>query len=260
MSHFATKTFRIRVAVWLVWFLVILASLGQSGTDMPTSPAAPLLGVVVHDVTQSGALFPWLTASRWKNWALHKYRTRRSAHQRAKRTAQMASLSPYQIADWIGQTVLVSVLGMPASKFNDDRLGRTLGALYPHLNAIWGDIVAVALHKTDVDLSVIFYASMPECATPVCGSSLMSPSIPPSPVRSISAGDACKRRWKRPSVSMVATCWSPMTGRSLPRRCFDSTARRMAWRSAFGFARTIYRCRPSTFTRTNVSLPCSLST
>ena len=30
---------------------------------------------------------------------------------------------------------LVSVLGISASKFNDDRLGRTLDALYPHLNA-----------------------------------------------------------------------------------------------------------------------------
>jgi transposase len=69
----------------------------------------------------------------------------------------MLPLPLYQIADWVGQTVLVSILGIPASKFNDDRLGRTLDALYPHLNAIWGDIVAVALHKTGVDLSVIFY-------------------------------------------------------------------------------------------------------
>ncbi|MBU6352013.1 MAG: hypothetical protein KGS73_17895 [Chloroflexi bacterium] len=52
---------------------------------------------------------------------------------------------------------MISVLGIPASKFNDDRLGRTLDALYPHLNAIWGDIVAVALQKSGVDLSVIFY-------------------------------------------------------------------------------------------------------
>lgn len=69
----------------------------------------------------------------------------------------MLPLPLYQISDWVGQTVLVSVLGIPASKFNDDRLGRTLDALYPHLNAIWGDIVAVALQKSGVDLSVIFY-------------------------------------------------------------------------------------------------------
>ena len=228
MGNFATKVSRLRVAVWLVWFLVILAAFGQSSSGMPTSPASPLLGVTTHDVERSGALFPWLTTSRWKKWALHKYRSWRSACQRAKRTAQMARLAMqgvltmaqvvdwltasqmryqlgalpvlyalletlqvrqiinrhcpaqrdvdhgavaivlvlnrlllplplYQIADWVGQTVLVSVLGIPASKFNDDRLGRTLDALQPQLNAIWGDIVAVALQKTGVDLSVIFY-------------------------------------------------------------------------------------------------------
>ena len=228
MSHFATKESQIRVAVWVVWFLVILAALVQSSTGMPTAPTSPLLGVVVHDAAQSGALFPWLSTSRWKKWALHQYRTWRSTYQRAKRTAQMARLAMqgvltmaqvvdwltasqmryqlgalpvlyavletlqvrriinrhcpgacdvdygavaivlvlnrlmlplplYQIADWVGQTVLVSVLGIPTSKFNDDRLGRTLDVLYPHLNAIWGDIVAVALQKTGVDLSVVFY-------------------------------------------------------------------------------------------------------
>ena len=63
----------------------------------------------------------------------------------------------YQLADWVGQTVLVAVLGLPASKFNDDRLGRTLDALYPHLGAIWLEIVEIALQKADIDLSVVFY-------------------------------------------------------------------------------------------------------
>jgi len=63
----------------------------------------------------------------------------------------------YQIADWVGQTVLVAVLGIPADKFNDDRLGRTLDALHPHLDTIWQEIVEVALVKADIDLSVIFY-------------------------------------------------------------------------------------------------------
>ena len=69
----------------------------------------------------------------------------------------MLPLPLYQITDWVGQTVLVGVLGVPASKFNDDRLGRTLDALYPHLGAIWLDIIELALRRTDVDLSVIFY-------------------------------------------------------------------------------------------------------
>jgi hypothetical protein len=68
----------------------------------------------------------------------------------------MLPLPLYQLADWVGQTVLVAVLGLPASKFNDDRLGRTLDALYPHLGAIWLEIVEVALQKAEIDLSVIF--------------------------------------------------------------------------------------------------------
>jgi len=63
----------------------------------------------------------------------------------------------YQVADWIGQTVLVGVLGVPAAKFNDDRLGRTLDALYPHLEAIWLAVVERAMLKADIDLSLIFY-------------------------------------------------------------------------------------------------------
>jgi hypothetical protein len=63
----------------------------------------------------------------------------------------------YQVADWVGQTVLGAVLGLPAAKFNDDRLGRTLDALYPHLESIWLEVVETAMSKADIDLSVIFY-------------------------------------------------------------------------------------------------------
>ena len=69
----------------------------------------------------------------------------------------MFPLPLYQVADWVGGTVLVSVLGIPAIKFNDDRLGRTLDALYPHLEVIWLEVVEVAMLKADIDLSVIFY-------------------------------------------------------------------------------------------------------
>jgi transposase len=69
----------------------------------------------------------------------------------------MFPLPLYQVADWVGQTVLVAVLGVPAAKFNDDRLGRTLDALYPHLEEIWLEVVETALLKADIDLSLIFY-------------------------------------------------------------------------------------------------------
>jgi transposase len=69
----------------------------------------------------------------------------------------MFPLPLYQVADWVGQTVLAAVLGIPAAKFNDDRLERTLDALYPHLESIWLQVVEMALLKADIDLSVIFY-------------------------------------------------------------------------------------------------------
>jgi transposase len=69
----------------------------------------------------------------------------------------MFPLPLYQVADWVGQTVLVAVLGLPAAKFNDDRLGRTLDALYPQLETIWLEVVETALLKADIELSVIFY-------------------------------------------------------------------------------------------------------
>ncbi|MBK8934997.1 MAG: hypothetical protein IPM76_22330 [Chloroflexi bacterium] len=52
-----------------------------------------------------------------------------------------------------------SVLNVPAAKFNDDRLGRTLDALYPHLETIWLAVVELAISKADIDLSVIFYTT-----------------------------------------------------------------------------------------------------
>lgn len=69
----------------------------------------------------------------------------------------MCPLPLYQVADWLGQTVLITVLGVSAAKFNDDRLGRTLDALYPHLEPIWLEVVDVALLKAEIDLSLIFY-------------------------------------------------------------------------------------------------------
>jgi transposase len=69
----------------------------------------------------------------------------------------MLPLPLYQVADWVGQTVLVAVLGLPPAKFNDDRLGRTLDAIYPHLETIWLEVVETAMLKADIDLSVIFY-------------------------------------------------------------------------------------------------------
>jgi len=69
----------------------------------------------------------------------------------------MAPRPLYTIADWAAHTVLVSVLGIPASKLNDDRLARTLDAISEHTRDIWQDVVHHALLRFDIDLSIIFY-------------------------------------------------------------------------------------------------------
>jgi len=63
----------------------------------------------------------------------------------------------YQVADWLGQTVLACTLGIPALKFNDDRLARTLDAIQPHCRDIWQAVTHRALVQAKVDLSLIFY-------------------------------------------------------------------------------------------------------
>jgi hypothetical protein len=63
----------------------------------------------------------------------------------------------YRVMDWLAHTVLTEYVGVPATKFNDDRLGRTLDALAEHAQAIWQDLVSQALLHYHLDLSVLFY-------------------------------------------------------------------------------------------------------
>ena len=63
----------------------------------------------------------------------------------------------YRVADWLAQTVLVYTLGIPAGKFNDDRLARALDAIRPHCREIWQDVVHRAFVQAEIDLSFIFY-------------------------------------------------------------------------------------------------------
>jgi transposase len=63
----------------------------------------------------------------------------------------------YQVADWLAQTVLVYTLNVPAAKFNDDRLARTLDAIRPHCRDIWEAVVHRAMVQAKIDLSLIFY-------------------------------------------------------------------------------------------------------
>ncbi len=61
------------------------------------------------------------------------------------------------VADWAAKTVIEEWTGVPARKLNDDRLGRALDAIYPHLEEIWVEIVGRALLRYAIDLSLVFY-------------------------------------------------------------------------------------------------------
>ena len=63
----------------------------------------------------------------------------------------------YKISDWVTRTVLEKEMGVAATKFNDDRLGRTLDAIAPYVQEIWEEIVTVAIERYQIELSVIFY-------------------------------------------------------------------------------------------------------
>jgi len=63
----------------------------------------------------------------------------------------------FRVADWMGQTVLVKIMGVDAARFNKDRLARTLSALSPHTQEIWQAVVSRAITRYHIDLSVIYY-------------------------------------------------------------------------------------------------------
>jgi len=63
----------------------------------------------------------------------------------------------YKVVDWLATTLVAEHLGVSRSKFNDDRLGRTLDALAEQLPAIWADIQQQTLLRYKIDLSVLFY-------------------------------------------------------------------------------------------------------
>jgi transposase len=62
-----------------------------------------------------------------------------------------------RIADWAAKTAIEELIGVPASKLNDDRLARALDAIYPYLEEIWAEIIGRALVRYRIDLSLVFY-------------------------------------------------------------------------------------------------------
>jgi transposase len=229
--HFATKSRRTQILVWLIWVIACLVFMVVPEQaiviEEPVADLPALVGVVTHDA-RNGPLFPWQPRHRWRKWAWRRYCALRRAHRRALWVARlgrlvltgalslaqlvdlitesqlrrhlgalpvlyallevlqvreiinrhcptaaevdhgtvamvlilnrlMAPRALYKAADWLARTVLVYTLGVPAAKFNDDRLGRTLDAISQRTHDIWQDVVHRAFIQAKIDLALIFY-------------------------------------------------------------------------------------------------------
>ena len=69
-------------------------------------------------------------------------------------------LSPrplYKVGEWWGGTILEDALEIDVEQMYDNRLGRTLDDIQPHLAAIWQDIVVQAILEYDIDLRFLHY-------------------------------------------------------------------------------------------------------
>jgi transposase len=58
---------------------------------------------------------------------------------------------------WLAQTAVAAALGVSPAKLYDQRLGRALDALYPHLGEIWARLVVRAVQVWKLDLNVLHW-------------------------------------------------------------------------------------------------------
>jgi hypothetical protein len=59
----------------------------------------------------------------------------------------MAPKPLYRVEQWMKETAIPHLLSTSADKFNDDRLGRALDEMYPHLRSMWTHIITSAVEK-----------------------------------------------------------------------------------------------------------------
>lgn len=63
----------------------------------------------------------------------------------------------YHVRDWLAETVLPQVLDIRPQKVYDNRLGRALDRLYPHLGELWARLASRAIRVYDLDLNVLHW-------------------------------------------------------------------------------------------------------
>ncbi len=63
----------------------------------------------------------------------------------------------YHVQDWLAETVLPQVLDIAPEKAYDNRLGRALDRLYPHLGELGARLASQAIQVYDLDLNVLHW-------------------------------------------------------------------------------------------------------
>jgi len=63
----------------------------------------------------------------------------------------------YHVQVWLAETVLPQLLGLAPALVYDNRLGRALDRLYPHLGELWARLASRAVQLYDLDLNVLHW-------------------------------------------------------------------------------------------------------
>jgi transposase len=69
-------------------------------------------------------------------------------------------LSPqplYQVATWLGETVLPELMEVTPRQLYDNRIGRALDRLHPHLGELWARVVSRAIEVYELDLRTLHW-------------------------------------------------------------------------------------------------------
>ena len=69
----------------------------------------------------------------------------------------MAPQPLYRVGQWVGQTILPDLLSVSVDKLYDKRLARALDAIHPFLEELWTYLVIQAVHREEIDLSVLHW-------------------------------------------------------------------------------------------------------
>jgi len=63
----------------------------------------------------------------------------------------------YHVGEWLAETVLPQVLEIAPAQVYDNRLGRALDDLHPHLGEVWARLVTQAIQVYDLDLRALHW-------------------------------------------------------------------------------------------------------